>query len=152
MLVLVLEEICQVRRPPRTAGCRNRGTTAYGRIAIYITPQRFDCFSIFSQLLLLRFWYSLLSYVVADHVCCILRSTRASHQDLYVDPTELDCQGKHLFCHACIHDFLTSEACTNKCPVCATHISVEKRTNVLRAGCVRDRVQRLMLSARVHVG
>ncbi|CAM9172905.1 unnamed protein product [Pylaiella littoralis] len=66
------------------------------------------------------------------------RLTCSICSDLYVDPTELDCQGKHLFCHACIHDFLTSEACTNKCPVCATHISVARRTDVLRAGRKRN--------------
>lgn len=47
---------------------------------------------------------------------------------------ELDCIGKHLFCHSCIHDFLTSENCTNKCPVCTTEISVEMRKEVLQAG------------------
>ena len=67
-------------------------------------------------------------------VLCRLAPT----QDLYVDPTELDCKGRHLFCHSCIHDFLTSEACTNKCPVCTTEISYEKRTDVLQAGYVKS--------------
>eukprot|EP00752_Nemacystus_decipiens_P016472 g14725.t1 len=58
--------------------------------------------------------------------------------DLYVDPTELDCKGRHLFCHSCIHDFLTSEACSNKCPVCTTDISYGRRSEILRAGRKRE--------------
>eukprot|EP00903_Cladosiphon_okamuranus_P009350 g8916.t1 len=58
--------------------------------------------------------------------------------DLYVDPTELDCKGRHLFCHSCIHDFLTSETCNNKCPVCTTDISYKRRSEILHAGRKRE--------------
>lgn len=59
-----------------------------------------------------------------------------SEQELYVDPTELDCIGKHLFCFSCINEFLENEGCTNKCPVCNTSISKKRRDQILTAGCV----------------
>lgn len=57
-------------------------------------------------------------------------------KELYVDPTELDCIGKHLFCFSCIREFLENQGCTNKCPVCNTAISKKRRDQILTAGCV----------------
>eukprot|EP00904_Undaria_pinnatifida_P001453 jgi/Undpi1/11308/HiC_scaffold_30.g13606.m1 len=59
--------------------------------------------------------------------------------DLYVEPTELDCEGKHLFCHKCIYGVLSSEGCTNKCPVCNTKISHKRRTTILKTSNKRGR-------------
>ncbi|CAM9297734.1 unnamed protein product [Scytosiphon promiscuus] len=58
--------------------------------------------------------------------------------ELYVDPTELDCTGKHLFCFSCIHEFLENPGCTNKCPVCNTSISKKRREQILSAGRKRQ--------------
>ena len=56
-------------------------------------------------------------------------------KDLYVEPTELDCEGKHLFCHKCIYGVLSSEGCTNKCPVCNTKISNKRKSTILKTRC-----------------
>ncbi|CAM9700858.1 unnamed protein product [Ectocarpus sp. 13 AM-2016] len=54
--------------------------------------------------------------------------------DLFVDPIELDCKGKHLYCHSCIYDLVKNESCQNKCPTCMTSISSSTRKKILQAG------------------
>ena len=58
-------------------------------------------------------------------------------QDLYVDPTELDC--KHLFCYKCICDVLSQPGCNNKCPSCQSKITSKRKSSILvyRSGSFR---------------